>query len=124
MKSTSMIGEDGSLSIRVRRQDVTWFQFLQTARLANSNYGGWNSKTHWHGRGLNVLTSGLVDLWTKNSLAKDALPKPRKAKFKLERQPTKQRSDAATSGRDKMDNEQDITENELNAALYGMKWPV
>jgi hypothetical protein len=124
MKSESMIGGDGSLTIRLRGQDVTWFQFLQTARLTNSNHGGWNSKTHWHGRGLKVLTPELVDLWTKNSLAENALPTPREAKFKLQRQPTTQRSNAAISGRDKMGKEQGITENELNAALYSMKWPV
>lgn len=118
-----MISKDGSLSIIVPGQKVTWFQFLQASRVTNSVNDGWNSKSYWFDRGLNLLPASTVDMWTRNSLDEDALPKPRKAEFKLKRKETMERSAAAIKGRDKMALKLKMTENELNAVLFKINWP-
>ena len=42
-----MIKNDGSISVRIPADEVTWFSFLQSSRALNSEQGGWNFKKHW-----------------------------------------------------------------------------
>jgi len=86
MIDESMIKEDGKLQIIVPSDKVTWFDFLKLSRATNSNFGGWDSKTHWKERGLDVISDNLeiVKKWTENSLTVTE-PSIRKKNFRLDR---------------------------------------
>jgi hypothetical protein len=82
----SVITNDGGLSIALNCKDVTWFRFLQASRATNSIKGGWNSRTYWRKRGLEVLVKGaFLETWTKNSLETRVHPLPRRRDFHLHR---------------------------------------
>ena len=120
-----MIGQDGSLSITVPGQKVTWFQFLQASRLATSEMGGWNSKTHWIELGLDQLHPLLVKQWTKRSLKDNARPKPRSQDVILSHEDSGARMDAERRGMEALKSRIDgLLENKLNAVLHSNKnWP-
>ncbi|MBP6864720.1 MAG: hypothetical protein KBC32_05540 [Candidatus Didemnitutus sp.] len=79
----SIILPDGALGVATSA--ATWCHFLQLSRLTNSKCGGWNSISFWDSRGLQNLANShdVVEIWTRNSLAPQALPKPRLEKFKF-----------------------------------------
>ena len=119
-----MIGEDGSLSVRVRGRDVTWFQFLQATRLANSKAGCWNSKSYWLPWGLDRLNASIVKQWTKTSLHKSAPPEPRTKQFKLGREDSKYRTAATKRGEEALKSGvNELMEADLNAVLHTKSWP-
>ncbi len=86
----SIIQADRSVLIHPLSQIITWQRFLQASRAASSEASGWNSKTHWVERGLELLVnlptlavSGFVAEWTQNSFAPKAAPLPRLCDFRL-----------------------------------------
>lgn len=84
-RKASMISKEGNISINIKSQDVTWFNFLQYSRVTNSNYGGWNSKSYWIERALKKLSDDdFISKWTVNSI-KSENPTPRKKDFMLNR---------------------------------------
>ena len=119
-----MIKNDGSISVRIPADEVTWFSFLQSSRALNSEQGGWNFKKHWVEQGLNRLADeksarAFIEKWTKASLATKAVPIPRTDDFRFEdRQKTL--SDRGPRG-------EEFSENRLNfnlsLFLYELKRP-
>lgn len=93
MSKESIIRHDGSILVAWKAKDVTWQTVLQAARAANSEQGGWNNKEFWEELGLNQLTElangkvagrEFLKQWTLQSLDKDALPLPRRSKFRID----------------------------------------
>lgn len=113
----SMIKENGALEVEVPVSEVTWFNFLQFSRGANSQVGGWDFKTLWKEGGLKKLASdgvreGYLQRWTENSFGPGA-PGIREEDFRLDRQ----RSEARRALLDK-DRKLDASENRLNTWLF------
>ena len=83
-----MIENDGSISMQIPADEVTWFSFLQISRALNSKQGGWNLKSHWVQRGLNSLVgekgTAFIEKWTKASLDAQTAPIPRTSDFRFE----------------------------------------
>jgi len=115
----SIIQDDGGLRLILQKENVTWFSFLQASRVPNSNEGGWNSRTYWVKRGLELLCRNkepeeFVTEWTKSSLASKAKPLPRTKNFML-----RERKAAAVDGRrGKNETPARGTENALNWSIF------
>ena len=118
MNEESIIGTDGSL--KLRRDEVTWFSFLQLSRSTNSEKQGWNTKTYWVERGLNRLVpetgaEKFVAAWTIHSLQDPARPLGREKNFKF-----KEREQAHVDGlRGKMLAPKEGSENSINWKFAG-----
>ena len=68
--------------------ELSWYSFLRASRNANSGLGGWNSRTHWAGRGLRTFVNdgrpeSFISSWTIASLKTTCDPVPRTKAFKI-----------------------------------------
>lgn len=115
----SFITSDGGLKVCLEAREVTWFEFLWFSRGITSTDGGWDSKSNWWEWGVQKLIGTApesLELWTKNSLKKTSLPRPRSGSFMLDREHSDRRCDLKQSFSEKT--VENATENELSYALY------
>lgn len=109
---------DGSLQVTIPTKTVRWIDFLAHSRLVNSQKGGWDFKTTWKTDGLQQLFDAeFLKQWTNTSLDDSkTYPRPRPNDFKLGREFTKERANAAAS----CDSRRIAycSENSLNARLF------
>lgn len=110
----SMISKDGDISIKLKSKEVTWFNFLEYSRVANSVFGGWNNKSYWIKKGLKILSeSNFIQEWTSNSF--NNYPEPRRNNFMFNREPSDRREDIVNKDVDKIDI---LSENDINTFLF------
>jgi hypothetical protein len=122
--NSSFINSTGALSVQIPVDEVNWFDFLWFSRGSNSLHGGWNSKSHWRARGLDVLAdpsaAEFLSKWTAQSLLPTAkeLPEPRSGSFMLDRDHSDRRQKLEDAFLVRPSPLEQATENELSYALF------
>jgi hypothetical protein len=120
----SFIKENGDLEVRIKVEDVTWFDFLWLSRSSGSKHGGWNNKTHWWSWGIELLTREdsevFLKKWTEMSLRRSGvgLPRPRERYFMFVRKHSESRVALERRFRGYELPHEQATENELSYALF------
>jgi hypothetical protein len=121
-KTESIIKSNGDIQITIPKDKVIWQDVLKTGRFERSTSGGWNSKTHWRKRGLDILMnigSSVLKTWTKNSLNEKSSPEIREDRdFRIE-----ERKDALTKNkRGSAGEPSEGSENNFNWELSKYLW--
>jgi hypothetical protein len=120
----SFITENGDLEVRIKAEDVTWFDFLWLSRSSGSEHGGWNNRTYWWPWGVERLTpeysQAFLIKWTKLSLRRSGmgLPRPRESNFTFVRKHSESRVGLERPFREYASPHEEASENELSYALF------
>ncbi|WCL48886.1 hypothetical protein [Leptospira sp. GIMC2001] len=107
-----MIEDQGNLVVNIKEKDMNWGEFMYYSRHTNSNYGGWNNKSHWM-KMVDFLSGKeeILKIYTEQSFSKP-MRDVRKEKFMLDREDSEQRKNVSNS------NISDIDENSLSYRLF------
>lgn len=119
---TSFIQSNGDIQVIISQKEVTWFDIFYYSRHLNSNFGGWNSKSHWLTLGVNAINS-LSEEVLKSYFQKSLKPDDEKSdeyrpvirsdKFCFSREMSEERKQILVNSRNL-----NASENELNTWIF------